>query len=132
MTQQLHQRLPQIDWKGGIWDSSKWLYYQGADLYCLPSFSENFGLSVLESLQVGTRVLTTTATPWYDLTEFSGGYLTTPDVASIAEALRRFFQNPKSTPDQRLQLSELIHKRYSWNALGGNYLNLYSHLAQDA
>src|SRR4029434_11266956 len=60
----LATRLPRIDWIGEIWGDARWPYLQGADLFCLPSHSENFGLTLLEACQVGTPVLTTTATPW--------------------------------------------------------------------
>jgi len=62
-------KLPRIDWLGEIWGKEKWSYLQGADLFCLTSFSENFGLAVLEALQVGTRVLTTNTVPWQFLSD---------------------------------------------------------------
>src|SRR5207249_723545 len=56
--------LPQIDWIGEVWGEERWKFFQGADLFCLPTHSENFGLAILESCQVGTPALTTRATPW--------------------------------------------------------------------
>lgn len=56
-------RLPRIDWRGAVWGAERWPFFQGADLFCLPTHSENFGLAVLEACQVGTPALTTTETP---------------------------------------------------------------------
>ena len=43
---------------GAVWGEERWKYFQGADLFCLPTHSENFGLAVLEACQVGTPALT--------------------------------------------------------------------------
>ena len=56
--------LPRVDWIGPVWGEARWPYFQGADLFCLPTHSENFGLVVLEAWQTGTPVLTTPGTPW--------------------------------------------------------------------
>ena len=53
-----------IEWKGAVWGEARWPYFQGADLFCLPTHSENFGLAILDACQVGTPALTTTETPW--------------------------------------------------------------------
>ena len=58
------ENCPTIEWKGAVWGDARWPYFQGADLFCLPTHSENFGLAVLEACQVGTPALTTTETPW--------------------------------------------------------------------
>jgi glycosyltransferase involved in cell wall biosynthesis len=50
----LADRLPKIDWVGEVWGAARWPYFQGANLFCLPTHSENFGLAVLEACQVGT------------------------------------------------------------------------------
>jgi 2-amino-4-hydroxy-6-hydroxymethyldihydropteridine diphosphokinase len=41
--------------------------YQEADIYVLPTHSENFGMTVAESLAAGTPVITTNGAPWSGL-----------------------------------------------------------------
>ena len=42
----------------------KWYFMENADLFVLPSKSENFGNVILESLYAGTPVITSDQTPW--------------------------------------------------------------------
>lgn len=128
-----HRRnLPRIDWIGEVWDEKKWSFFQGADLYCLPTYSENFGLTVLESLQVGTRVLTTDQTPWRALREWSAGIVVRPNEQSIAAGLAEYFCLPPQRPDQRLQLARETVERYSWEAIGFRYVHFYRDVIGDA
>src|SRR2546423_6144302 len=109
-------RLPRIDWIGEVWTDEKWMYLQGADLFCLPSYSENFGLAILEALQVGTRVLTTNQTPWGTFLSSDAGHVVDPTQEAIASALME--QLTKATPwslRQRDSLAEKIHRKFSWD-----------------
>lgn len=57
----------QIEFIGGVYGDEKWNLYQKADIFVLPTHSENFGIVVAEALASGTPVITTTGTPWEEL-----------------------------------------------------------------
>jgi len=127
-----HARLPIIDWVGEVWGSERWSYFQGADLFCLPSYSENFGLAVLEALQVGTPALTTTTTPWALALGEGRGYIAEPTVTSVKRQLDRFFAAPVWSPARRAQLADWAWARYHWDALAASYVELYRSVAEPA
>jgi glycosyltransferase involved in cell wall biosynthesis len=66
---------------------AKWNCYQEADLFILPTYSENFGICVAEALASGVPVITTTGTPWGGLREHQCGWWISPDAEALANAL---------------------------------------------
>jgi len=121
-------RLPKVDWIGAVWGDDRWPYFQGADLFCLPTHSENFGLAVLESCQVGTPALTTTETPWADSLGDGRGFIARPEVADITAQLQRYFAKPRTTPEERRALAEWAWANFDWHNLAPRYLALYASL----
>jgi glycosyltransferase involved in cell wall biosynthesis len=117
--------LPRVDWLGPVWSEEKWLYLQGADLFCLPSFSENFGLAVLESLQVGTRVLTTNSGPWEFLRGWKAGFVVEPTALAVQDGLKEFLVSPDWPEAKRARLAAQARERFGWEKLGPEYLKLY-------
>lgn len=122
-------RLPRIEWHGERWGKEKWKYFQGADLFCLPSHSENFGLAVLDACQVGTPPVTTTATPWSSMLTEGRGYIAAPDAQSVEGALRKAFQDGKADIARRESIARWAHTNFSWDRLAVSYSALYRKIA---
>ncbi len=52
---------------GALDDDEKWDAYGRADLFVLPTYSENFGIVIAEALWAGVPVITTKGTPWGEI-----------------------------------------------------------------
>ena len=119
-------------WVGAVWGEEKWPYLSAADLFCLPSFSENFGLAVLEALFVGTPVLTTHETPWPSLRGKLPLYFTHPNVADLGAALRQRFEAPRPSATDRTRTQREAVSTFNWSTVAPRYADLYSELAASA
>jgi glycosyltransferase involved in cell wall biosynthesis len=103
---------------------------QGADLFCLPSFSENFGLAVLEALQVGTRVLTTNTVPWQFLRDWNAGFIVEPNQEAVGQGLKSFLQRSQWSDGERAALAKRVRQKFGWEMVGPEYLRLYESVIQ--
>jgi glycosyltransferase involved in cell wall biosynthesis len=75
---------------GHVEGQAKAAAFAGADMFVLPSHSENFGIVVAEALAHSVPVLTTQATPWQQLDRRGCGHcidLPNSDLAAEIEAL---------------------------------------------
>ncbi len=122
----------EILYGGELWDDeAKMRCYCEADLFILPSYSENFGLVIAEALGCGVPVITTRATPWAELeTHRCGWWIETGE-----EPLRRTLQEALAVPAEELQAMglrgrELVKAKYSWAPIGRQMFEVYEWLAK--
>ena len=118
-------RLPPVEWIGAVWGDARWRYLQGADLFCLPTHSENFGIAVLEALHVGTPVLTTDQTPWRDHAGLEGLFIAKPEIPSLQEALSRARTVGNWSVDNRRELARWAEENFAWDKLVSAYIRSY-------
>jgi glycosyltransferase involved in cell wall biosynthesis len=128
-----HQNaLPRIEWLGPIWGDLKWKYLQAADLFCLPTQSENFGFAILESCQVGTPAFTTSETPWKAFLKAQEFPVATPTLESVREMLDKFLIAGRITPDRRERLAQQARTEFDWGNVSLRYLAFYARIAENA
>jgi len=102
-----------------------------ADIFILPSYSENFGIVVAEALACGAPVITTTGTPWQELTALDAGRWIRPERTELGCALRELLDMSDS---QRRKMGQagraLVEERYTWDVIVRKYLTLYDCVLQ--
>ena len=109
---------PNFIFTGALNDDDKWKAYGRADLFVLPTYSENFGIVVAEALWAGVPVITTKGTPWKELEERKCGWWidvgVEPLVAALSESLviSRQLLGEMGERGRRL-----VEEKYTWDAV---------------
>ena len=102
----------------------KFMY--GLDLYALPSHSDNFGISILEALCVGTPVLISDKVNIYSkIKYYKCGKIVKTDFNSIASGLIELINNPKKLKIMQKNSKNLLKIEYSWNYIIHKYRKMY-------
>lgn len=108
-----------VRYVGPVYGEAKRRLYKEADLFVLPTYSENFGVVVLEALASRCPVITTKGAPWEELESHRCGWWIDIGVEPLVEALR---EAVTLTDAERAGMGEngcaLVCARYSWEAVG--------------
>jgi glycosyltransferase involved in cell wall biosynthesis len=118
--------LKRIEFAGAIYGTQKWQAYRDADLFVLPTYSENFGMAVAESLASSTPVIVTKGAPWSGLVTHQAGWWIDigidPLVACLEQALAT---TSHSLEAMGARGRKWVQSEYSWSHLGQKMAQTY-------
>ena len=117
---------------GALNDDEKWAAYARADLFVLPTHSENFGIVIAEALWSHVPVITTKGAPWRELEEQKCGWWINIGIDPLLKALG----GAMSLPDaQRREMGangrELVEAKYAWNAVVKPLIKAYGEISHE-
>lgn len=104
-----------ITWTGMLEGDLKWGAYRAAEVFSLPSHSENFGFTIAEALACGLPVLITDKVNiWPDIAEAEAGFVDTDSVTGTANLLRRWeLLDDAGKSQMRQRARECFVRRYT-------------------
>lgn len=127
--EKLKRSRGEIIFTGAVYSGAKQFFYQKAKYFVLPSFSENFGVVVVEALAAGTPVLTTTGTPWKILEDRGCGLCVKPEVSALQAALKELLTLPEEKYTRMSEKSRtFVKEHYLWEKSSDKLLTLYEEI----
>jgi glycosyltransferase involved in cell wall biosynthesis len=98
---------------------------QRADIFVLPSYSENFGIVIAEALACGTPVITTTGTPWEQLHRIDAGRWIPPSKGELLAGLHEMLTMSAS---QRAAMGrrgmDFVRSEYTWEIAACKFVHV--------
>lgn len=119
-----------VRWLGFLGGEEKDQVLADADVFVLPSYSENFGISVVEAMAAGLPVVITDQVGVHgEIAAAAAGIVTTCEVNSIAGALGRLLSSDEERTRTGANAKQLAGRCYSSSAVAGGLREVYSRLA---
>jgi glycosyltransferase involved in cell wall biosynthesis len=105
--------------------------YAAAKLFVLPSYSENFGITILEAMQRGVPVITTPEVGAAKIVlEAKAGLVVPGDPESLGTAIRQLMEAGPLSRAMGEAGRRHVTEHYSWACIAEQMENLYASLTQ--
>ena len=116
-------------WLGHVTGEMKAAAFAAADIFALPSFSENFGIAVAEAMLAGLPVVVGRGVAIAGEIETAGGGIAVdPDPQSIRSGLSRLLADPALRRRMGERARAHAQDAYSTTAMAKRLIELYAHV----
>lgn len=113
-------KLKRVSFIGEQTGIDKLNVYQTADLYVLPSYTENFALTVAEALAAGLPAIVSTGAPWAGLEQHKAGWWIDISIDSLSACLKDALSYSHSDLNEMgIRGRQWMENEFSWQDVGG-------------
>ncbi|WP_009634502.1 glycosyltransferase [Synechocystis sp. PCC 7509] len=118
---------------GFVTGESKDILLQGADLFALTSYSENFGIAVLEAMAVGLPIIVTPGVALAStVKQEQVGYVVELDVEKVSATISYALNDQQQTKQMGDRARQLILDNYRWPQIGLKLSQIYSNILKQS
>ncbi len=123
--------LSNVTIEGPLFGPAKLDAYLAADIFVLPTLSDNFAMTVAEALAAGTPVISTKGAPWGGLEAHGCGWWVEHGPDALAAALNKAVTMPRAELKEKGARGRAwMAADFSWDAVGRDMLAVYNWLAR--
>jgi glycosyltransferase involved in cell wall biosynthesis len=115
-----------VHWVGHVEGDRKWSLLAGSDFFVLPSYSENFGIVVIEALASGLPVVISDAVGLADSVRAANlGLVTPPDPKALTEALKAACLQTSDREKTAQRARQYVAAHHSWETVASQLMEAY-------
>ena len=105
-------------------------YMEACDIFCLPSWSEGFGIVYLEAMAHGKPAIAVEGQGISEVIEHGRTGLLVPpkNVQMVVESLKRLLNQPELCAEMGKAAKSLVHKKFSWEHNAHKCMELYQEI----
>lgn len=97
-----------------------------ADMFLLPSYSESFGIVVVEAMAAGLpMVISNRVNIWREIDAARAALVVNPDAREVAKAISTLLDSPALGKEMGARGRRLARERFSWSGAGDQLVGLY-------
>lgn len=123
--------VPHVTFTGMLSGSDKLAAFAAAELFVLPSYSENFGIAVIEALACGLPVcISDRVNIWREVVQAGAGLASPPEIAPFSNALGDLLATSSRNDERGIAGKRLVQERYTWTAVAAQLEHAYQSILQ--
>lgn len=108
---------------------AKRVAFGGADVFILPSMTENFGIAVVEAAASGIPLL---ISDQVNIASVFGredaAIIVAPQLATVTEGLRQLISHPELAKAMATRARRIVERQFSWDSIGDDLASTYESL----
>lgn len=111
---------------GMLLGDDKLAAYTGAEVFVLPSYSENFGMTVVEAMACNVPILISDKVGIYDDVEkYNAGIVTSTTTDSLYSGLKKLLENPDISKSNVVNAGKLVKDKYDISKVADKMICVY-------
>ena len=96
-------------------------------MFVLPSYTENFGIAVVEAMAAGLPVvISNRVNIWREIDAAHAGLVVNTDAGEVADAMRALLATPERAAKMGRNGKNLAREQFSWESAGTRLMELYA------
>lgn len=124
--------VDRVRFLGPVHGEKKWALLSSAKILALPSYSENFGIVVLEAMAAGCAVIVTPEVGIASIVHEAGcGVVAPGDPANLGLEMKRLLDDHERRRYMGDAGRRAVEAKYTWKIISKQILDVYTHILAD-
>ena len=124
--------LDRVTFAGMLRDEFKNAAFKIAEIFVLPSYSENFGIAIVEAMARGLPVIISERVNiWREIADAAAGLVIKCDATELAVALSTLLDDYELRQAMGERGRQMVDRTFTWEVAAGQMVNLYERILKE-